>query len=98
MATEREFTVQRRLAAILSADVAGYSRLMGDDEIATVRTLSEYRALIAEVVVSHHGRVVDMPGDNIFAEFGSAIDAVEAALAMQKELAARHASRNFERT
>jgi adenylate cyclase len=83
--------VQRRLAAILSADVAGYSRLMGEDEVATIRTLSEYRAAISEIVAAHRGRVVDMPGDNLLAEFGSAIDAVEAALAMQSELASRNA-------
>ena len=83
--------VQRRLAAILSADVAGYSRLMGDNEVATIRTLSEYRAVISEIVAAHHGRIVDMPGDNLLAEFGSAIDAVEAALAMQRELASRNA-------
>jgi adenylate cyclase len=83
--------LQRRLAAILSADVAGYSRLMGDNEVATIRTLSEYRAAISEIVAAHHGRVVDMPGDNLLAEFGSAIDAVEAALAMQRELALRNA-------
>jgi adenylate cyclase len=83
--------VRRRLAAILSADVAGYSRLMGDNEVATIRTLSEYRAAISEIVAAHNGRIVDMPGDNLLAEFGSAIDAVEAALAMQRELAARNA-------
>jgi adenylate cyclase len=83
--------VQRRLAAILSADVAGYSRLMGDDEVATIRSLSEYQAVISEIVAAHHGRIVDMPGDNLLAEFGSAIDAVEAALAMQRELASRNA-------
>jgi adenylate cyclase len=83
--------VHRRLAAILSADVAGYSRLMGDNEVATIRTLSEYRAAISDIVAAHHGRIVDMPGDNLLAEFGSAIDAVEAALAMQRELAARNA-------
>jgi adenylate cyclase len=84
--------VQRRLAAILSADVAGYSRLMGDDELATVRTLSEYRAVIAAIVGTCSGRVVDMPGDNILAEFGSAVDAVEAALEFQAELGKRNAA------
>jgi adenylate cyclase len=84
--------VQRRLAAILSADAAGYSRLMGDDEVATVRTLSGYREVIAGAVGAHHGRVVDMPGDNILAEFGSAVDAVEAALEFQAELARRNAA------
>jgi adenylate cyclase len=92
MATEPENALQRKLAAILSADVAGYSRLMGEDELATVRTLSEYRSLISTVISGHRGRVVDMPGDNILAEFASAIDAVEAALAMQKDLGARNAA------
>jgi len=84
--------VQRRLAAVLSADVAGYSRLMGDDDLATVRTLSEYREAIRAIVVARNGRIVDSPGDNILAEFGSAVDAVEAALAVQSELAARNAA------
>ncbi len=84
--------MQRRLAAILSADVKGYSRLMGDDELATVRTLSEYRGVIAGVVGARNGRVVDMPGDNILAEFGSAVDAVEAALEFQAELGKRNAA------
>jgi adenylate cyclase len=84
--------VQRRLAAILSADVAGYSRLMGDDELATVRILTEYRGVIVSIVATHSGRIVDMPGDNILAEFGSAVDAVEAALAAQAELGKRNAA------
>ncbi len=84
--------MQRRLAAILSADVAGYSRMMGADELATVRTLSEYRGVFSETIGSRHGRVVDMPGDNILAEFGSAVDAVEAALAIQAELGTRNAA------
>jgi adenylate cyclase len=91
MATQGEKTVQRRLAAILSADVAGYSRLMGEDEVATVRTLSEYRGVVSGVVAAHGGRIVDMPGDNVLAEFASALDAVEAALAMQRELGTRNA-------
>jgi adenylate cyclase len=78
--------VQRKLAAILSADVEGYSRLMGEDETATVRTLATCRDLVAGVIASHRGRVVDMPGDNILAEFPSAIDAVQAASAMQAQL------------
>jgi adenylate cyclase len=92
MTGEAQISLQRRLAAILSADVVGYSRLMGQDEFATVRILSEYRAAVGAAVSAHRGRVVDMPGDNILAEFGSAIDAVEAALAMQKELCARNAA------
>jgi adenylate cyclase len=91
MATGGEKVLQRRLAAILSADVAGYSRLMGEDEVATVRTLSEYRGVIAGIVAAHGGRVVDMPGDNVLAEFASALDAVEAAVAIQQELGTRNA-------
>lgn len=83
--------MQRKLAAILSADAQGYSRLMSEDEAATVRTISACRGVIAAAVESHHGRVVDMPGDNILAEFGSAVDAVEAAAAIQADLGARNA-------
>jgi adenylate cyclase len=91
MVSHGEETLQRRLAAILCADVAGYSRLMGEDEVATVRTLSAYRGVVSSVVAAHGGRIVDMPGDNVLAEFASALDAVEAARAMQQELAARNA-------
>jgi adenylate cyclase len=78
--------VQRKLAAILSADAAGFSRLMGDDELATVRALTQCRSLVSDIIVAHRGRVVDSPGDNLLAEFGSAVDAVEAACAMQLQL------------
>ena len=78
--------MQRKLAAILSADAEGYSRLMGQDEAATVRTLGTCRELVAGVIATHRGRVVDMPGDNMLAEFGSAVDAVQAAVAMQAQL------------
>ena len=78
--------MQRKLAAILSADVAGFSRLMGEDEAATVRALTTCRDLVAGVVAKHRGRIVDMPGDNVLAEFASAVDAVEAAAAMQAQL------------
>jgi len=83
--------VQRKLAAILSADAAGYSRLMGDDEIATVRTLSVCQKLVCDIIAAHRGRTIDTPGDNVLAEFGSAVDAVEAALAMQTQLQACNA-------
>jgi adenylate cyclase len=82
----------RRLAAILSADAVGYSRLMGDDDVATVRTLSTHRALMSETVISSGGRVVDSPGDNFLAEFASAVDAVKAASAIQIRLGAANAS------
>src|SRR5713101_3890612 len=61
----------RKLAALLSADVEGYSRLMGEDEAATVHTLTVYRAVIQALVQEHRGRVVDSPGDNVLAEFAS---------------------------
>ena len=78
--------VERKLAAILSADAAGYSRLMSEDEIGTVRTLTACRELVTGVIARHGGRVVDMPGDNMLAEFPSAVSAVEAAAAMQTQL------------
>jgi adenylate cyclase len=77
--------MERRLAAILSADVEGYSRLMGDDEAATVRTITQYRELIATAVAGHGGRVVDAPGDNVLAEFASVVDAVQCAVDIQGE-------------
>ena len=82
--------LKRRLAAVLSADVKGYSRLMAQDDVATIRTLSVYRDIFAGIVVSNGGRIVDMPGDNILSEFGSAIDAVQAAVSIQAQLAERN--------
>ena len=67
---------KRKLAAILSADVEGYSRLMEDDEETTVRTLNAYRTAINDLVQQYRGRIVDTPGDNILAEFTSVVDAV----------------------
>src|SRR5215472_11419660 len=61
--------MERKLAAIFSTDVQGYSRLMGEDEAATVRTLTAYRELMATLIQQHRGRVVDSPGDNLLAEF-----------------------------
>jgi adenylate cyclase len=81
----------RKLTAILSADVAGYSRLMQDDETATVKTLETYKQIISDLVKQHRGRVVDAPGDNLLAEFASVVDAVQCAVATQKELQVRNA-------
>ena len=86
-----EERAKRKLSAILSADVKGYSRLMGEDELATVRTLEAYRQIIAEVIRDYRGRVVDSPGDNVLAEFASVVDAVESAVDIQKELKAKNA-------
>jgi len=68
MATER---VNRNLTVIFSADVEGYSRLMGEDEYATVQTITAYREMITQLIQKHRGRVVDSPGDNVLAEFAS---------------------------
>jgi TolB-like protein/class 3 adenylate cyclase len=81
---------KRKLAAILSADVEGYSRLMDDDEEATVRTLTSYRTAISDLVQQFRGRVVDSPGDNILAEFKSVVDSVNCAVEIQRELAERN--------
>lgn len=78
--------IKRKLAAILSADVKDYSRLMRDDEAATIRTLNSYREVMTKLIQQHHGRVVDSPGDNLLAEFASVVDGVQAAVAIQKEL------------
>ncbi len=82
--------VDRKLAAILSADVVGYSRLMAEDEAATIHTLTGYRESIAMLVRQHRGRVVDSPGDNVLAEFPTALDAVRSALEIQGVLRARN--------
>jgi adenylate cyclase len=84
--------MERKLAAILSADAQGYSRLMGDDEAATVHTITEYRETIASAVARHGGRVVDTPGDNVLAEFPSVVDAVQSAVEIQRELQSRNAA------
>ncbi len=89
--------IERRLAAILSADVVGYSRLMAEDEAATIRTLSDYREAIAMLVRQHRGRVVDTPGDNLLAEFPTARGAVQAAVEIQRVITARNADLRAER-
>ena len=88
---------KRKLSAILSADVEGYSRLMGDDEEATVRTITSYRTAIADLVQQFRGRVVDTPGDNILTEFTSVVDAVNCAVEIQRDLAERNAELPYNR-
>ncbi len=83
-------SVTRKLSAILSMDVQGYSRLMGDDEIATVKTITEYRETVGSLVTEWKGRVVDSPGDNILAEFTSVVDAVQCAVEIQHVLKAKN--------
>jgi class 3 adenylate cyclase len=82
---------KRKLAAILSADVKEYSRLMREDETATIRTLTAYREVMTKLIKQHHGRVVDTVGDNLLADFASVVDAVQSAVAIQKEIKSRNA-------
>ena len=83
---------RRKLAAILSADAAGYSRLMGEDEVATVATLNTYREVFAQLISQHQGRVVDTAGDSVLAMFDSVVEAVQCAAELQQELLAKNAS------
>ena len=89
--------LKRRLTAILSADVEGYSRLMRDDEEATIQKLTAYRTAMTTLIQQYRGRVVDAPGDNLLAEFGSVVDAVNFAVEIQRELAERNAELPEER-
>lgn len=88
----RSHSIQRRLAALFSADVKGYSRLMGDDEVETVRTLIASREVMTARILQYGGRVVDAPGDNLLAEFTSVVDAVQCAVDIQQELTTRNAA------
>jgi len=81
-----EQKVTRKLRAILSADVKGYSILIADDEIFTINTLKEYRAIISSCIEQYSGRVVDSPGDNLLAEYASVVDAVQCAVEIQNKL------------
>jgi len=83
--------IKRKLAAILSADVKGYSRLMSEDEVSTPKTLSTYREVIRNLVRQFNGRVADTAGDSVLAEFTSVVDAVQCAVEIQKELKTRNA-------
>jgi adenylate cyclase len=83
--------IKRKLTVILSADVKGYSRLMGEDEEWTFRTLTRYKELVGGLIQQHRGRVVDSPGDNMLAEFVSVVDAVECGVEIQQVLRAKNA-------
>ena len=92
MAVDR---VQRRMAAILAADVVGYSRLMGKDEEATLATLKAYREIIDGLIADHEGRIFGSAGDSVIAEFASPVEAVRCATEIQ--LAIRPAKRRLAR-
>jgi class 3 adenylate cyclase len=89
--------LERKLTAILCADVFGYSRLMGEDEEATPRTLTSYRKLIDGLIQQHRGRFVNSAGDSVVAEFASVVDAVQCAVVIQATLKAENATRQPER-
>jgi adenylate cyclase len=82
---------KRKLTAVLSADAVEYSRLMAEDEAATVKTIASYREIMSSLIKQHRGRVVDSPGDNMLAEFSSVVDAVQCAVAVQNEIQTKNA-------
>ena len=88
MAEER---AKRKLSGILSVDAVGYSRLMEEDEASTIRTLEDSKRLMSELIEQYKGRVVDAPGDNLLAEFGSVVDATDCAVKIQRELKTKNA-------
>ena len=93
MATGEQHGVSRRLAAILAADVAGYSRLMGNDEVGTLRALKAHRReLVDPTIARHHGRIVKTTGDGMLVEFRSIVDAVACAVAVQRGMVGRNAT------
>src|ERR671911_2882963 len=78
--------IERRLAAIFAADVAGYSHLMGQDEVGTLRTLTTHREVMDGLIAEHGGRIANTAGDSVLAEFPSVVDAVECAISVQEKL------------
>ena len=85
--------VERKLAAIFAADVADYSRLMGQDEVGTWRTLQAYRTIIDRLIRAHRGRIFNTAGDSVVADFASAVEAVECAVAVQEAIATENEQR-----
>src|SRR5262245_23127787 len=83
--------VERKLVAILAADVQGYSRLMGEDEVGTLQRLTAYREVMDALIQHHRGRIVGTAGDSLLAEFASAVDAVQCALEIQQALQTKNA-------
>src|SRR5438309_1008182 len=87
-----ETRMERRLSAILAADIAGYSALMGADEARTVRDLKGHQAVVLPMVAEFAGRIIDTAGDGILAEFPSVVNAVQCALAIQSTMAERNSA------
>src|SRR5215468_115918 len=88
--------VSRRLVAVFAADVEGYSRLMGVDEVGTLQGLTERRAILDRFIGEHRGRIANTAGDSILAEFGSTVEAVQCAVAAQTALAEANSSLSAE--
>src|SRR5215468_10686754 len=97
MPVDSQGHLERRLAAILAADIAGYSVLMGANEEATVRDLKAHQAVILPLIAKHGGHIIDTAGDGILAEFASVVNAVECAVTLQKAMAERNAGMPTER-
>jgi len=92
-ASKESGRIERRLAAILAADVAGYSRVMGVDEIGALQALKAHRKeLVDPTIIAHRGRIVKTTGDGMLVEFASIIDAVGSAVAFQRAMVSRNAS------
>src|ERR1700739_1811143 len=89
--------ISRRLVAVFAADVEGYSRLMGADEVGTLKGLTERRAILDGLIGDHRGRIANTAGDSVLAEFGSAVDAVQCAVEAQAALAEANSSQTPER-
>src|SRR6516162_6278039 len=85
--------VERKLAVIFAADVAEYSRLMGLDEVGTLRMLQAYRAILDQLIAAHRGRIFNTAGDSVMADFASPVDAVECAVAVQEAIEKENANR-----
>ena len=86
MQPQKEQRIERRLAAIFAADVAGYSRLISQDEAGTLRALAAAREIMDGLISDHGGRIANTAGDSVLAEFPSAVDAVQCAVAVQEKL------------
>jgi adenylate cyclase len=86
--------VERRLAAILAADVAGYSRLMGQDEVGTLARLRACREVVDRLIATHRGRIFNTAGDSVVADFASAVDAVQRAVAVQEAMGRENVGRS----
>lgn len=80
-----EETVKRKLTAILCADVKGYSRMMGEDEVGTFNTLSAYLDIMKMIIAAHHGHIFSSPGDAILAKFASVVDTIQCAVEIQEK-------------